>query len=121
MFAELPPPGDPLVITLTTNQNLDFTISYDVPTEVTLTGSGTAHVTTGSGDDFVITGSGADTIHTGGGNDVVDAGGGDDAIVGGQGGGDDIYDGGPASTRSSIRRRSTASPSISLSPTALIS
>ena len=79
---------------MTTDQDLDFTIPYDVPTTVTLSGTGSAHVTTGDGADFVVTGDGADTIHTGGGNDVVDAGGGDDAIVGGQGGGDDIYDGG---------------------------
>ena len=96
-------PGDAFVfatppatvdITLNTNDDLDFTIPYDVPTTVTLTGTGSAHVTTGSGADFVVTGDGVDTIHTGGGNDVVDAGGGDDAIVGGQGGGDDVYDGG---------------------------
>ena len=91
VFATAPTSVD---IQLNTNQDLDFTVPYDVPTTVTLTGNGTAHVTTGSGADFVVTGSGADTIHTGGGNDVVDAGGGDDAIVGGQGGGDDVYDGG---------------------------
>ena len=77
---------------LNTNNDLDFTIPYDVPTTVTLTGTGTAHVTTGNGADFVVTGDGADTIHTGGGNDVVQAGLGDDNIVGGQGGGDNIYD-----------------------------
>ena len=65
-----------------------------MPTTVTLSGTGSAHVTTGDGADFVVTGDGADTIHTGGGNDVVDAGAGDDDIVGGQGGGDDVYDGG---------------------------
>ena len=90
-------PTGPVDITIDTDQDLDFTIPYDVPTTVTLTGTGSAHVTTGDGSDFVVTGSGADTIHTGGGNDVVDAGGGDDAIVGGQGGGDDIYDGGTGS------------------------
>ena len=83
-------------IVLNTNNDLDFTIPYDVPTTVTLTGTGTAHVTTGNGADFVVTGDGADTIHTGGGNDIVQAGPGDDNIVGGQGGGDDIYDGGDA-------------------------
>ena len=36
------------------------------------------------------------SIHTGGGNDVVHAGLGDDNIIGGQGGGDDIYDRGDA-------------------------
>ena len=82
---------------MNTDQDLDFTIPYDVPTTVTLSGTGSAHVTTGDGHDFVVTGDGADTIHTGGGNDVVDAGGGDDAIVGGQGGGDDVYDGGTGS------------------------
>ena len=96
-------PGDTLIfaaapasvdITVNTNEDLDFTIPYDVPTTVTLSGSGSAHVTTGDGADFVVTGDGADTIHTGGGNDVVDAGPGDDDIVGGQGGGDDVYDGG---------------------------
>jgi Ca2+-binding RTX toxin-like protein len=97
VFATAPPPDVPLVITLTTDANLDFTIPYDVPTNVTLTGTGTAHVTTGSGADFVVTGDGTDTIHTGGGNDVVQAGGGDDGIIGGQGGGDDIYDGGTGS------------------------
>jgi trimeric autotransporter adhesin len=58
------------------------------------TGNGNNTVTTGGGDDHVTTGGGADTIHTGGGNDVVHAGGGDDAIIGGQGGGNDFYDGG---------------------------
>ena len=91
LFATAPLSVD---ITVTTTEDLDFTVPYDVPTTVTLSGTGSAHVTTGSGADFVVTGSGADTIHTGGGNDVVDAGGGDDAIVGGQGGGDDVYDGG---------------------------
>ena len=81
-------------IVLNTNDDLDFTIPYDVPTTIALTGTGSAHVTTGSGADFVVTGDGVDVIHTGGGNDVVQAGGGDDEIVGGQGGGDDIYDGG---------------------------
>ena len=76
MFATPPPTS--VDIALTTNDDLDFTIPYDVPTTVTLTGTGTAHVTTGSGDDFVVTGDGVDTIHTGGGNDVVQAGGGDD-------------------------------------------
>ena len=90
-------PTGPVDITIDTDQDLDFTIPYDVPTTVTLSGTGSAHVTTGDGADFVVTGYGADTIHTGGGNDVVDAGGGDDAIVGGQGGGDDIYDGGTGS------------------------
>ena len=87
-------PTGPVDITIDTDQDLDFTIPYDVPTTVSLTGTGSAHVTTGDGADFVVTGDGSDTIHTGGGNDVVQAGGGDDAIVGGQGGGDDIYDGG---------------------------
>ena len=90
-------PTGPVNITVNTNQDLDFTIPYDVPTTVTLSGTGSAHVTTGDGQDFVVTGDGSDTIHTGGGNDVVQAGGGDDAIVGGQGGGDDIYDGGTGS------------------------
>ena len=103
VFAAPPPPTDPIVVTLTTSQDLDFTIPYDNPTTVTITGTGTAHVTTGDGADFVVTGDGADfvvtgdgadTIHTGGGNDVVQAGPGDDNIVGGAGGGDDIYDGG---------------------------
>ena len=96
-------PGDTLIfasapasvdITVNTTEDLNFTIPYDVPTTVTLSGTGSAHVTTGDGHDFVVTGDGADTIHTGGGNDVVDAGAGDDDIVGGQGGGDDVYDGG---------------------------
>ena len=87
-------PTAPLDIELSTDDDLDFTIPYNVDTTVKVTGTGTAHVTTGSGDDFIVTGSGADTIHTGGGNDIVQAGGGDDEIVGGQGGGDDIYDGG---------------------------
>ena len=99
-------PGDTLVFTtppasvdiaVNTDQDLDFTIPYDVPTQVSITGNGSAHVTTGAGDDFVVTGSGRDTIHTGDGNDIVQAGGGDDAIIGGQGGGDDIYDGGTGS------------------------
>ena len=91
VFAAPPPSVD---ITLNTDQDLDFTIPYDVPTTVSLTGTGSAHVTTGAGADFVVTGDGSDTVHTGGGNDVVQTGGGDDAIVGGEGGGDDIYDGG---------------------------
>ena len=95
MFAAAP--TGPVNITVNTDQDLDFTIPYDVPTTVTLSGTGSAHVTTGDGQDFVVTGDGSDTIHTGGGNDVVEAGGGDDAIVGGQGGGDDIYDGGTGS------------------------
>ena len=94
VFAVPPAPNVPIVVDLTTTQNLDFTIPYDNPTKVTIQGTGTAHVTTGNGADFVVTGDGADTIHTGGGNDVVQAGGGDDGIVGGEGGGDDIYDGG---------------------------
>ena len=92
VFASAPPAS--VAITVTTDQNLDFTIPYNVPTTVSLTGTGSAHVTTGDGEDFVVTGDGSDTIHTGGGNDVVQTGGGDDAIVGGEGGGDDIYDGG---------------------------
>ena len=114
-------PTGPVDITVNTNQDLDFTIPYDVPTTVTLSGTGSAHVTTGDGADFVVTGDGADTIHTGGGNDVVDAGAGDDDIIGGQGGGDDVYDGGatgPTAIRSAIRRRPTALPSISLPRTA---
>ena len=87
-------PPTQVTIALSTNDDLDFVIPYDVPTTITLTGTGSAHVTTGSGADFVVTGDGVDVIHTGGGNDVVNAGGGDDEIVGGQGGGDDIYDGG---------------------------
>ena len=90
-FASAPASVD---ITVNTTEDLNFTIPYDVPTTVTLTGTGSAHVTTGDGQDFVLTGDGADTIHTGGGNDIVDAGAGDDDIVGGQGGGDDVYDGG---------------------------
>ena len=90
-FASAPASVD---ITVSTSEDLNFTIPYDVPTTVTLSGTGSAHVTTGDGQDFVLTGDGADTIHTGGGNDVVDAGAGDDDIVGGQGGGDDVYDGG---------------------------
>jgi Ca2+-binding RTX toxin-like protein len=99
-------PGDTIVfatppasvdIAVNTDQDLDFDIPYDVPTTVTLTGTGSAHVTTGAGDDFVVTSSGSDTIHTGDGNDLVQAGGGDDMIIGGQGGGDDIYDGGSGS------------------------
>ena len=58
------------------------------------TGNGNNDITTGGGDDHVTTGGGDDTIHTGDGNDVVHAGGGDDTIVGGQGGGNDFYDGG---------------------------
>ena len=73
VFAAPPAPTVPIVVSLTTSQNLDFTIPYDNPTTVTITGTGTAHVSTGDGADFVVTGSGADTIHTGGGNDVVDA------------------------------------------------
>ncbi len=84
-------------ISLTTNADLDFTIPYNVPTTVTVTGTGSAHVTTGSGDDFIVTDDGADEVHTGDGNDVVQTGGGDDAIIGGQGGGDDVYDGGTGS------------------------
>ena len=107
-------PTGPVDITIDTDQDLDFTIPYDVPTTVTLTGTGSAHVTTGDGSDFVVTGDGADTIHTGGGNDVVDAGGGDDAIVGGQGGGDDVYDGGIGVNTVNTRRRPMASPSTSM-------
>ena len=96
-------PGDTIIfaappasvdITVDTDQDLDFTIPYAVPTTVSLTGTGSAHVTTGDGTDVVLTGGGNDTIHTGGGNDIVNAGGGDDGIVGGQGAGDDVYDGG---------------------------
>ena len=97
-------PGDTLIfaaapasvdITVNTNEDLDFTIPYDVPTTVTLSGSGSAHVTTGDGADFVVTGDGADTIHTGGGNDVVDAGPGRRRHRRRtKGGGDDVYDGG---------------------------
>ena len=58
------------------------------------TGNGNNNVTTGRGNDTVTTGGGSDTIHTGDGDDVVHAGGGDDAIVGGHGGGNDLYDGG---------------------------
>ena len=94
MFAEAPTEVN---IIIDTNEDLDFTIPYDVPTEVHVTGTGSAHVTTGSGDDFIVTGSGNDEIHTGDGNDVVQTGDGDDEIVGGQGGGDDIYDGGSGS------------------------
>jgi Ca2+-binding RTX toxin-like protein len=87
-------PTTDVEINLTTNDDLEFTIPYNVPTEVHVTGTGSAHVTTGSGDDFIVTDDGADEVHTGDGNDVVQTGGGDDAIIGGQGGGDDIYDGG---------------------------
>jgi Ca2+-binding RTX toxin-like protein len=58
------------------------------------TGDGNNEIETGGGDDHVTTGGGDDTIHTGDGDDVVHAGGGDDTIVGGQGGGNDFYDGG---------------------------
>ena len=39
-------------------------------------------------------GDGDDTIYTGSGNDKVEAGSGDDLIIGGEGAGDDNYDGG---------------------------
>ena len=96
-------PGDTIVfatpptsvdIAVNTDEDLDLDIPYDVPTQVTITGTGSVHVTTGAGDDYVVTGSGSDTIHTGGGNDVVRAGSGDDTIIGGSGNGDDIYDAG---------------------------
>ena len=48
----------------------------------------------GAGGDRIITADGDDYIYPRGGNDVVNAGAGDDVIVGGQGQGDDIYDGG---------------------------
>ena len=88
------PPSDPVVIDVTdTNQNLDITIPYDVPTDIA-TGNGDNHIITGGGADHVATGSGNDQIKTGDGNDVVNAGGGDDTIIGGAGNGDDVYDAG---------------------------
>jgi Ca2+-binding RTX toxin-like protein len=88
------PPSDPVVIDVTdTNQNLDITIPYDVPTDIA-TGNGDNHIITGGGADHVTTGSGNDEIKTGGGNDIVDTGAGDDTIIGGAGNGDDVYDAG---------------------------
>ena len=92
-FAETP--TDPITIDVTdTNDDINVTIPYDVPTDIH-TGDGDNHIVTGGGDDNVTTGTGDDTIKTGDGNDVVDTGGGDDTIIGGSGLGDDVYDGGP--------------------------
>ena len=92
-FAETP--TDPITIDVTdTNDDINVTIPYDVPTDIH-TGDGDNHIVTGGGDDNVTTGIGDDTVKTGDGNDVVDTGGGDDTIIGGSGLGDDVYDGGP--------------------------
>ena len=88
------PPVGPVDIDLGgTDDDLDLTIPGNGDVNIT-TGDGDNHITVGGGDDHVTTGGGDDTIHTGDGDDVVHAGGGDDAIVGGQGGGNDFYDGG---------------------------
>ena len=47
-----------------------------------------------AGDDNLYGGDGDDTIEGGDGNDIVDAGAGDDLIIGGNGAGNDTYDGG---------------------------
>ena len=78
----------------TTSRSAAATARYGNGNNEIVTGDGNNDVTTGGGDDHVTTGGGDDTIHTGDGDDVVHAGGGDDAIVGGQGGGNDLYDGG---------------------------
>ena len=118
----VPPPGDTLVFAAAPTGSTRHRASTD---DVRLHDSvqrgdddpvpppATAHITTGDGDDIVVTGTGDDTIKTGGGNDIVQTGGGDDTIIGGSGNGDDVYDGGAAAIRSSIRRPPTASPSIS--------
>ena len=56
--------------------------------------SGNNDITSGNGDDIVMAGDGDDTIYTGSGNDKVEAGSGNDLIIGGDGAGDDNYDGG---------------------------
>ena len=92
-FAETP--TDPITIDVTdTNDDINVTIPYDVPTDIH-TGDGDNHIVTGGGDDNITTGTGDDTVKTGDGNDVVDTGGGEDTIIGGSGLGDDVYDGGP--------------------------
>ena len=92
-FAETP--TGPITIDVTdTNDDINVTIPYDVPTDIH-TGDGDNHIVTGGADDHVTTGTGDDTIKTGDGNDVVDTGSGDDTIIGGSGLGDDVYDGGP--------------------------
>ena len=92
-FAETP--TDPITVDVTdTNDDINVTIPYDVPTDIH-TGDGDNHIVTGGGDDNITTGTGDDTVKTGDGNDVVDTGGGDDTIIGGSGLGDDVYDGGP--------------------------
>ena len=48
----------------------------------------------GNGNDLLIGGAGADILYGGNGNDNVDGGTGNDLIVGGDGAGDDIYNGG---------------------------
>ena len=122
-------PGDTLVfaaeptdpINIVTNDTVDIIIPYNVDTDVQ-TGDGDNHVQTAGGDDTVITGTGDDTVKTGGGDDVVETGGGDDTIIGGSGNGDDVDDGhNLAAIRSSTRQPPTASPSISISPTATLS
>ena len=103
---QLPPPhhaGDTLVFATPPVGPVDIDLGgTDDDLDLTIPGNGDVNITTGDGDDHVTVGGGDDTIHTGDGDDVVHAGGGDDAIVGGQGGGNDFYDGGMGVIRSNI-------------------
>ena len=61
----------------------------------TLTASSAgSELTGGSGNDILNGGSDSDILYAGNGNDSVSAGGGDDLIIGGDGAGNDIYNGG---------------------------
>ena len=80
-----------------TNEDLDFTIPYDVPTDVHVTGTGTrmsppAPATTSSSPAPATTRSIPATATTSSRPAAATT-----TIVGGQGSGDDIYDGGPGS------------------------
>ena len=83
LFAETP--TDPIEIDVSdSDEDLDVTIPYDVPTDIH-TGDGDNHIVTGDGDNEIVTGDGDNEIVTGDGDNEIVTGGGNNEIVAGDG------------------------------------
>ena len=83
---------------LDTSVNVYFPSTSEVETGTTSVGASAAKdyvFGSNRSDDTLSAGDGDDLLYSGDGADTVNAGAGDDTIVGGSGGGDDQYDGGP--------------------------
>lgn len=96
VFATPPAAGENVAVDVPDpGTDLNVSLPYDANFHITIQGNHNNTITTGGGNDIIVTGSGNDVIETGAGNDYVDAGDGDDEIHGGEGAGDDVYEGGP--------------------------